>query len=70
MGALRHRFNSWNLVAATIGSTLYTRDGCSAALGKRQASVCLPAILFKTPLSVPKDSIVNVQLFAPPTPQH
>ncbi len=53
-----------------IGSTLYTQDGCSAALGKRQASVCLPAILFKTPLSVPKDSIVNVQLFAPPTPQH
>lgn len=48
----------------------YTRNGCSAALGKRQASVCLPAILFKTPLSVPKDSIVNVQLFAPPTPQH
>lgn len=60
MGALRHRFNSRTLVAATVGSTLYTRDGCSAALGKRQASVCLPAILFKTPLSVPKDSIVNV----------
>lgn len=41
-------------------------------LEKRQASVCLPAILFKTPLSVPKDSIVNVKLFAPPTspPQH
>lgn len=39
-------------------------------LDLRQASVCLPAILFKTPLSVPKDSIVNVQLFAPPAPQH
>lgn len=68
MGASRHRSNSWNLVAATIGSTLYTRDGCSAALGKRQASVCLPAILFKTPLSVPKDSIVNVNFLPLPHP--
>lgn len=59
------------LVTATIGSTRHTHDmDVPLHLDLRQASVCLPAILFKTPLSVPKDSVVNVQLFAPPAPQH
>ena len=35
----------------------------------KRLSACLQYFL-RTPLSVPKDSIVNVQLLAPPTPQH
>lgn len=45
--ASRHRFNSSDLPAATISFTLFTQDGCSAALGikDKRRSACLQYFL-------------------------
>lgn len=46
MGALRHRFNSWTLVAATVGSTLTHEMDVLLHLEKdKRLSACLQYFL-------------------------